>query len=165
MTLLYNFGIRCYYFLALLFAPFNKKINKWVKGRRGVLLYLEDKLANEKQTAWFHVSSLGEFEQGKPVIEAFRTKYPNHNIVLTFFSPSGYEIRKDYNGADAICYIPLDTRRNARRFMSIVQPEFVFFVKYDYWFHFLKQAKKSGARLFLISGIFREKQAFFKCLT
>lgn len=162
MTFLYNIGIHLYYLLALLISPFNGKAKLWIKGRKSVFHYLQDNINEDKKTAWFHVSSLGEFEQGRPIIEAFKEKYPDYTIVLTFFSPSGYEIRKNYNGAHLICYLPLDTKRNAKKFMKIVRPKLVFFVKYDYWFHFLKQAKKSGARLFLISGVFREKQAFFK---
>lgn len=162
MTLLYNIGIQLYYLLALSISPFNKKAKLWINGRKGVLNFLEKNIDPKAKNVWFHVSSLGEFEQGRPIMEAFRAKYPEYKIVLTFFSPSGYEIRKNYDGADYICYLPLDTPRNAKKFIQIVQPKLVFFVKYDFWFHFLKQAKLSGARQFLVSGIFREKQAFFK---
>lgn len=162
MTLLYNLGIRLYYLLALTISPFNKKASLWIKGRKNVFRYLEENIDHKAPKAWFHVSSLGEFEQGRPIIEAFKKKHPNHQIILTFFSPSGYEIRKNYSEASYICYLPLDTPRNAKRFIKLTKPEFVIFIKYDYWFHFLKQAHLSGARLFLASGIFRKKQAFFK---
>jgi 3-deoxy-D-manno-octulosonic-acid transferase len=162
MTLLYNFGIAIYYSLILLASLFNKKAKLWISGRRNTFSYLKTNVDRSADLAWFHVSSLGEFEQGKPIFEAFRLQYPDFKILLTFFSPSGYEIRKEYDGADYICYIPLDTYRNAKRFMKFTKPKFVFFVKYDYWYHLLKQAKNTGAKLFLISGVFREDQAFFK---
>ena len=162
MIILYNLGIRIYYFLILLVSPFNPKDKKWISGRKSMFKYLDEKIKSVDKTIWFHVSSLGEFEQGRPIIESIKKQYPGHKIVLTFFSPSGYEIRKNYTGADAICYLPLDTRRNARKFLGIVKPELTFFVKYDFWFHHLREARKINSRLFLVSGIFREKQTFFK---
>jgi 3-deoxy-D-manno-octulosonic-acid transferase len=162
MTILYNIGIRIYYMLILIASTFNNKASLWIKGRHGVLGEIRQSLNANEKNAWFHVSSLGEFEQGRPIMEQFKKHYPEYKIILTFFSPSGYEIRKNYSAADFVCYLPLDTRRNARKFIEYVNPELVFFVKYDYWYHHLKAAQESGSRLFLVSGIFREKQAFFK---
>ncbi|MBN1117131.1 MAG: 3-deoxy-D-manno-octulosonic acid transferase [Bacteroidales bacterium] len=162
MIFLYNLGIRTYYLLALITSLFKPKARLWVKGRKNVFKQLKSELETEKKYCWFHASSLGEFEQGRPIIEEIKKTYPEMGVVLTFFSPSGYEIRKNYTGADIICYLPLDTRRNAQRFMKLVKPKWCFFIKYDYWFHFLKQAKKSGSKIFLVSGIFRKKQLFFK---
>jgi 3-deoxy-D-manno-octulosonic-acid transferase len=162
MTIIYNIGIVLYYILIFLASPFNKKAKLWIDGRKDVFHYLKNNIPPKTKLAWFHVSSLGEFEQGRPIIEAFKVEFPDFKILLTFFSPSGYEIKKDYQVADYICYLPLDTPKNAKRFIQLTNPELVFFVKYDYWYHFLKQAKKSGAKLLLISGVFRNNQAFFK---
>lgn len=112
--------------------------------------------------AWFHAASLGEFEQGRPVIEAYRNTYPDHFILLTFFSPSGYEIRKNYNGADLICYLPLDTPSNAREFVKIVNPRVAFFIKYEFWFNYLRELRKNGSYILSFSSIFRPSQIFFK---
>lgn len=112
--------------------------------------------------AWFHAASLGEFEQGRPVIEAYRDAYPNHFILLTFFSPSGYEIRKNYNGADLICYLPIDTPSNAREFVKITNPRIAFFIKYEFWFNYLRELRKSGSYILSFSSIFRPNQIFFK---
>ncbi|MBI9036986.1 MAG: 3-deoxy-D-manno-octulosonic acid transferase [Bacteroidales bacterium] len=112
--------------------------------------------------AWFHTASLGEFEQGRPLIEGFRKKYPNFKIFLTFFSPSGYEIRKNYSVADYIFYLPLDTPKNAKKFVEIVDPQIVFFVKYEFWYNFLRVLKSKGKTVFIVSGIFRKEQHFFK---
>jgi 3-deoxy-D-manno-octulosonic-acid transferase len=162
MTFFYNIGIRIYYFLILVASLFNRKAKLWIAGRSNTFKYLKKHFPAREDVAWFHVSSLGEFEQGRPVIEAFKKQYPNTKILLTFFSPSGYEIRKNYSDADFICYIPIDTKKNAKQFIQLIKPEYVFFVKYDYWYHHIKQAKNSGAKLFLVSGIFRQKQVFFK---
>lgn len=162
MTLLYSLGILVYYGLILIVSAFNKKAKQWIKGRRGVLKLLRSKIGPHDRVIWFHVSSLGEFEQGRPVMEALKKEFPEHKILLTFFSPSGYEIRKHYSGADIICYLPLDTFFNARRFIGIAHPELTIFVKYDFWYHMLRQAKKSGSKLILISAAFRENQIFFK---
>ncbi len=162
MTLFYSLGILVYYFLILVASIFNKKAKQWIKGRRGVLKLLRSKIGPNDKVIWFHVSSLGEFEQGRPVMEALKMEFPERKILLTFFSPSGYEIRKHYSGADIICYLPLDTFCNAQRFISIAHPELTIFVKYDFWYHMLRQAKKSGSKLVLISAAFRESQVFFK---
>lgn len=114
------------------------------------------------QIIWMHCASLGEFEQGRPVLEQLRTAYPRHKILLTFFSPSGYEIRKDYKGADLVCYLPPDGARNAKRFMQLVKPALVIFVKYEFWYYYLKQVKQDGVPLLLIAALFRENSAFFR---
>ncbi|MCF2519476.1 3-deoxy-D-manno-octulosonic acid transferase [Dyadobacter sp. CY351] len=146
-------------------ALFNQKIKLGVAGRDGLLDELENsfqKQVNGRSVAWFHAASLGEFEQGRPVIEAFKAQFPDHFILLTFFSPSGYEVRKNYNGADYICYLPWDTAANAKRFVKIVQPGFAFFIKYEFWYNYLCELKKSGARIISFSTIFRPDQIFFK---
>ncbi|WP_026628710.1 3-deoxy-D-manno-octulosonic acid transferase [Dyadobacter alkalitolerans] len=146
-------------------ALFNQKIKLGVAGRDGLLDELENsfqKQVNGRSVAWFHAASLGEFEQGRPVIEAFKAQFPDHFILLTFFSPSGYEVRKNYNGADYICYLPWDTASNAKRFVKIVQPSFAFFIKYEFWYNYLRELKKSRARIISFSTIFRPDQIFFK---
>jgi 3-deoxy-D-manno-octulosonic-acid transferase len=162
MTFFYNIGIRIYYFLVLIASPFNSKAKLWIKGRRKVWDKLISELDSSKEYVWFHASSLGEFEQGRPLIESLKERQKGLKIILTFFSPSGYEIRKNYSGADIICYLPLDTPGNARKFVQLIKPKWTFFIKYEYWYNFLKYAKYSGSKLFLISGIFRENQLFFK---
>ena len=146
-------------------AAFSPKIKLGVEGRTDLLEKIESSFANltqGRQVAWFHSASLGEFEQGRPVIEAFRKEYPEHFILLTFFSPSGYEIRKNYQGADFICYLPIDTASNAQRFVQTVQPQIAFFIKYEFWFNYLKELRKSEAVIFSFSTIFRKEQIFFK---
>jgi 3-deoxy-D-manno-octulosonic-acid transferase len=162
MTFIYNFGIRLYYVLVLIVSLFNHKAQLWISGRKGCLKRIQDKIEPNSDYAWFHVSSLGEFEQGLPIMEGLKTQYPDIKIILTFFSPSGYEVKKDYAGADIISYLPLDTKRNAKRFVEMVNPKLTIFIKYEYWFHFLKQVSKSDSKLYLVSGIFRRKQLFFK---
>lgn len=162
MTVLYNIGIRFYYFLVLIASPFNTKAKLWINGRREVWKKIESQIDSSSEYAWFHASSLGEFEQGRPLIESLKEKQKNLKVILTFFSPSGYEIRKNYSGADIICYLPLDTPYNARRFVKLVKPKWTFFIKYEYWYNFLKQVKNSQSKLYLVSGIFRENQLFFK---
>jgi len=144
---------------------FSPKIKLGVEGRNGLLAHLEasfPKLANGRPVAWFHAASLGEFEQGRPVMEAFRARYPDYFILLTFFSPSGYEIRKNYAGADHICYLPIDTKNNAAEFVRIIKPRIVFFIKYEFWFNYLRELRKAGAFIFSFSTIFRPGQVFFK---
>ncbi len=162
MTLLYNIGIRIYYSLVLIASVFNPKAKLWIQGRKDIFQNLEKLIDKKDRYAWFHASSLGEFEQGRPIMEALRKDFPEVKIILTFFSPSGYEVRKNYQGADVICYLPLDTKKNARRFINCVNPKWIFFIKYEYWYHYLKTVKQSKGQLFLISGIFRPNQLFFK---
>jgi 3-deoxy-D-manno-octulosonic-acid transferase len=162
MVLLYSIGIRFYYLLILIFSVFNKKAKLWVVGRRNWLSNLKSAISPNYPVAWFHCASLGEFEQGRPLIEAYRESHPGHRILLTFFSPSGYEVRKNYAGADYVCYLPLDTARNAKRFLAAVKPSIAIFVKYEFWYHHLIQLKKSNVPMYVVSAIFRPKQIFFK---
>jgi len=162
MVLLYNLAIRGYYLLVLIFSVFNSKAKFWISGRKDWDEHLESNISPNHPTAWFHCASLGEFEQGRPLIEAYRDHYPGQKILLTFFSPSGFEIRKNYKGADYVCYLPLDTRRNAKKFISIVKPTVAIFVKYEFWYHFLTQLNKNEVPTYIISAIFRPSQVFFK---
>jgi 3-deoxy-D-manno-octulosonic-acid transferase len=134
----------------------------FVNGRKSVFKTLEDKIKSSDKTIWFHAASLGEYEQGLPVIEKIKEKFPNHKIVVTFFSPSGYEVRKNNTIADVTVYLPLDTKSNAKHFLKLVHPEMVFFIKYEFWPNYLNELKKSNVKTYLISGIFRENQVFFK---
>lgn len=134
----------------------------FVNGRKEVFPILQSKLNPKDATIWFHAASLGEYEQGLPVIEKIKKTFPNHKIVVTFFSPSGYEVRKNNTIADATVYLPLDTKSNVKKFIKTINPELVFFIKYEYWPNYLNELKKLGIKTYLISGIFREKQAFFK---
>ncbi|MBC7401295.1 MAG: 3-deoxy-D-manno-octulosonic acid transferase [Mucilaginibacter sp.] len=156
MLLLYNLGLRVYYVLILFFSIFNKKAALWISGRRHV------KYAPFKQCIWFHFASLGEFEQGRPVLEQIKTNHPQSKIVITFFSPSGYEIRKNTPLADAVYYLPLDTAKNAREFIAAINPTLAIFTKYEYWYHYFNELHNQQVPLFIISGIFRPKQVFFK---
>ncbi|HUW06774.1 MAG TPA: glycosyltransferase N-terminal domain-containing protein [Williamwhitmania sp.] len=162
MVFLYTLGIRLYIVLVNIAAPFNPKAKLWLKGRRNLFARLSASIHKDDRIAWFHCASLGEFEQGRPVIEGFRAKHPDFKILVTFFSPSGYEVRKDYSGADFIFYLPIDTWNNARKFVQIVHPEVVFFVKYEFWYFMLNRLKKEGVKLYLISALFRPDQLFFK---
>jgi 3-deoxy-D-manno-octulosonic-acid transferase len=134
----------------------------FVDGRKEVFTILQSKINPNDKTIWFHAASLGEYEQGLPVIEKIKVQYPNHKIVVTFFSPSGYEVRKNNTIADVTVYLPLDTKSKAKMFLKLVHPELVFFIKYEYWPNYLNELKKLEIKTYLISGIFREKQAFFK---
>lgn len=165
LHLLYNFLIHAYSFIINIIAPFNSKAKFWVEGRKNIFERLGSaSLTNLGSTslAWFHCASLGEFEQGRPVIEAFRVKYPAYKILVTFFSPSGYEIRKNYSGADYIFYLPADTPQNAKKFIEIVKPSIVFFVKYEFWSNYLTELEKQHIPVISFSAIFRPNQLFFK---
>ncbi|MDO7847373.1 glycosyltransferase N-terminal domain-containing protein [Hymenobacter sp. M29] len=163
MLFLYNIGLGLYGLLLRLLAPFVPKAAAWVAGRRGLLAYIRQTLSNDTAPrVWFHCASLGEFEQGRPLLEAHRKAYPGTKLVLTFFSPSGYEIRKNWPGADYIFYLPLDTRGNARAFLDAVQPRLVVFVKYEFWYHFLTETHRRGIPAVVVSAIFRPDQMFFK---
>ena len=162
MAIFYSIGIFLYGLLIRAASLFNEKASLWVRGRKEVFTYLSEKVGKSDGPIWVHCASLGEFEQGRPLIEAIRARYPEKKILLTFFSPSGYEIRKNYQQADYVCYLPLDTASNARRFMDIVKPEKVFFIKYEFWYHFLTALKKAGVPAYLVSANFREGQLFFR---
>lgn len=140
----------------------NRKAGLWLDGRKNIWPGLTAAMEGDHPVVWIHAASLGEFEQGRPVLEAIRAQYPGCRILLTFFSPSGYEVRKDYPGADYVCYLPLDTPQNARRFLDIVQPQLAVFIKYEFWYHFLTTLKTRNIPVLLISGIFRQDQVFFK---
>jgi 3-deoxy-D-manno-octulosonic-acid transferase len=143
-------------------ALFNDKAKKWVRGRKNIFPRLQAAIADNKKIIWMHCASLGEFEQGRPLLEKLKTQYPDHKLLLTFFSPSGYEIKKDYKGADWVFYLPMDGPRNAKRFLEIVHPSLVIFVKYEFWFYYLKKVKYRNIPLLLVSALFWEKMSFFK---
>jgi 3-deoxy-D-manno-octulosonic-acid transferase len=142
-------------------ALFSPKIKLFVNGRKDVFKILASAINPKDQTIWFHAASLGEYEQGLPVMEKIKLQYPNHKIVLTFFSPSGYEVRKNNTVADVTVYLPIDTKVNAKEFLRLVHPELVFFIKYEFWPNYLNELNNLDIKTYLISGIFRENQAFF----
>jgi len=162
MLFLYNLIVQIVSFLLKIVALFSPKIKLFVDGRKPVFEILEAKIKSTDKTIWFHAASLGEYEQGLPVIEKIKEKFPNHKIVITFFSPSGYEVRKNNAITDVTVYLPLDTKKNAKHFLSLVHPEMVFFIKYEYWPNYLNELRKIGTPTYLISGIFRKNQLFFK---
>jgi 3-deoxy-D-manno-octulosonic-acid transferase len=162
MRIIYDIGIRLYQLSAWVLSLWNRKAWLWVRGRRGWRKALKVAFGPADRVVWFHCSSLGEFEQGRPLIEAFRQRCPEHKVLLTFFSPSGYEKRKTYPGADHVMYLPLDTARNARTLVNTVPLEMVLFIKYEFWYHYLRQLKRKGIPVYLASGIFRPGQIFFK---
>ncbi len=162
-VIIYNIFLRVYQCALFVASLFNKKAQLWVKGRRDIFARLESAMiGNSQPVIWMHCASLGEFEQGRPVLEKLKEAYPGHKILLTFFSPSGYEIRKNYPGADWIFYLPLDTKSNVKRFLEIVNPGLVIFVKYEYWYNYLSQLHKRQVPVILVSAIFRENAVFFK---
>jgi 3-deoxy-D-manno-octulosonic-acid transferase len=162
-VIIYNIFLRVYQCALFVASLFNKKAQLWVKGRRDIFARLESAMSgNSQPVIWMHCASLGEFEQGRPVLEKLKEAYPGHKILLTFFSPSGYEIRKNYPGADWIFYLPLDTKSNVKRFLEIVNPGLVIFMKYEYWYNYLSQLHKRQVPVILVSAIFRENAVFFK---
>jgi 3-deoxy-D-manno-octulosonic-acid transferase len=161
MHLLYNIGIKLFGLFVWVFSLFNEKARLFIKGRANVFDNMLETLA-ERKHIWFHFASLGEFEQGRPVLEKIKERYPQKRIVITFFSPSGYEIRKDYPLAEGVFYLPLDTAENAEKLINIVDPELVIFTKYEYWYHYFKALSDRQIPLIVISAIFRPKQIFFK---
>ena len=170
LNLLYNISIYGYTLIINILAPFNAKAKFWIDGRKDIFERLKSAIGEQKSSqkiAWFHCASLGEFEQGRPVIEAFRTKYPTFKILVTFFSPSGFEVRKNYIGgtpqrADFIFYLPADTPENARKFIEIVNPSIAFFVKYEFWRNYLSELQMHQIPVISFSTIFRPNQLFFK---
>jgi 3-deoxy-D-manno-octulosonic-acid transferase len=162
VLLLYNLGIRVYYLLIVIASVYNKKARLWISGRRCILKQISEKVGPGSDIIWFHCSSLGEFEQGRPLMEKLKASLPDKKILLTFFSPSGYEVRKNYPGADYIFYLPVDTQKNSSMFLEIVKPCMAFFIKYEFWYHYLTKLKKSGIKTYLVSGIFRPGQIFFR---
>jgi 3-deoxy-D-manno-octulosonic-acid transferase len=162
MNFLYNLGIFTYSLLARLASPFSKRAGLWTTGRRGWKEKISSVIKPSDRVFWIHCASLGEFEQGRPVIESVRKERPGMKILLTFFSPSGYEIRKNYPHADCISYLPADTPSNARKFLDLVHPDAIVFVKYEFWNNYISEAGRRRIPLYLISGIFREDQHFFR---
>jgi 3-deoxy-D-manno-octulosonic-acid transferase len=162
MNFLYDIAINIVGFILRILAIFNKKIKLFVNGRKNVFQNLKLHFVDNDNVIWFHCASLGEFEQSRPIIEKLKDQYPAYKILVTFFSPSGYEIRKDYSFAEVVSYLPLDTRRNARKFIEIVNPKIAVFVKYEFWPNILKELKSKEIETILVSGIFRKEQAFFK---
>lgn len=162
---LYNISVKVYAFLLFFLSAFNSKANLWIAGRKNLIAIIKrdfEKADRGSRIVWFHCASLGEFEQGRPLIEKLKVREPNVKIVLTFFSPSGYEIQKKYSGADYVYYLPADTPSNAKEFIETIKPSIVFFVKYEFWFNYLNELKKNSISTYLVSGIFREDHYFFK---
>ena len=160
---MYTLGIYIYIFFVRLVALLgHKKAKKMLAGHRDVFPALKEKLKPGAEYVWFHASSLGEFEQGRPMIEKMRAEHPEYRVVLTFFSPSGYIPAKNYQQADVVCYLPFDTRRNVKRFLDMVNPKMAFFIKYEFWLNYLLELKKRAIPAYSVSSIFRKEQAFFR---
>jgi 3-deoxy-D-manno-octulosonic-acid transferase len=162
MLFIYNLVVLFAAQIVQLLAFIIPKMKLFVEGRKSVFSTLKDRIHPEDKVFWFHAASLGEYEQGLPVIEKVKEQFPHHKIVVTFFSPSGYEVRKNNTIADATIYLPLDSKANAKQFLDLVHPEKVFFIKYEFWPNYLHELKQRNISTYLISGIFREKQVFFK---
>ncbi len=162
MLFIYNLIVQIAIFSLKIIALFSPKIKLFMDGRNPVLDILASKINPNDKTIWFHAASLGEYEQGLPVIEKIKEKFPHHKIIITFFSPSGYEVRKNNTVVDVTVYLPLDTQKNAQQFLKLVHPEIAFFIKYEYWPNYLNELKKLETPTYLISGIFRENQMFFR---
>lgn len=160
--LVYNIGIFLYYIVVAIVSLWNKKAKQWIEGRKDIFKRMAQAISEEDKVVWIHAASLGEFEQGRPVIEKIRAEHSEYKILVTFYSPSGYEIRKNYGGADYIFYLPIDTPRNARKFLDIAHPEVAIIVKYEFWLNLLAELKRRGIRTFLISAIFRRNSIFFR---
>ena len=159
---MYNLIIYIYQLGVMIASLFNEKVRKMWQGECEVIRILKEKVDPNAQYVWFHAASLGEFEQGRPLMEQLRKEHPEYKILLTFFSPSGYEVRKNYEGADIICYLPLDTITNARRFLRAVRPVMAFFIKYEFWYNYLHILRHRGVPVYSVSSIFRPGQIFFR---
>jgi 3-deoxy-D-manno-octulosonic-acid transferase len=162
MSFLYNISINVFVIGIYIASLFNTKAKLWIKGRKHIFKQLSDATTSAQNVVWFHCASLGEFEQGKPIMEAYKQKYSKHKILLTFFSPSGYEIRKNYNGADWVFCLPADTKANTKKFINIVKPIKAVFIKYEFWFNYMAELKKQNIPFYSVSTIFRKEQGFFK---
>jgi len=160
--MIYNLIIYVYLFGVAVYSRFNEKVRKMWRGEREAFSILKEKVDPKAKYVWFHAASLGEFEQGRPLMEQLRKEHPEYKILLTFFSPSGYEVRKNYDGADIITYLPLDTITNARRFLRAVKPVMAFFIKYEFWYNYLHILKHRHVPVYSVSSIFRPDQVFFK---
>ncbi len=159
---MYNLAIYLYLLAVKFVGLFSKKVKLMRKGHKQVFDILRQSIDKDSQYLWFHAASLGEFEQGRPLIERIRKCYPQYKILLTFFSPSGYEVRKNYEGADVICYLPFDTPRNVRRFLDLARPSMAFFIKYEFWQNYMKGLQRRGIPTYSVSSIFRPNQVFFR---
>lgn len=159
---MYNIAIYLYLLAVKFVGLFSKKVKLMRKGHKQVFDILRQSIDKDSQYLWFHAASLGEFEQGRPLIERIRKRYPQYKILLTFFSPSGYEVRKNYEGADVICYLPFDTPRNVRRFLDLARPSMAFFIKYEFWQNYMKGLQRRGIPTYSVSSIFRPNQVFFR---
>ena len=162
MSILYIIGIQLFVIAVRIASLFNAKAKLWINGRKSIFQKLAEATKEDQDIVWFHCASLGEFEQGRPIIEGYKIKHPTHKILLTFFSPSGYEIRKNYDGVDWVFYLPADTKKNARQFISIVNPIKVTFIKYEFWFNYMAELNKKNIPFYSVSSIFRKEQSFFK---
>ena len=160
--MIYNLIIYLYLLGVAIYSRFNEKVRKMWRGEREAFRILREKVDPNAKYVWFHAASLGEFEQGRPLMEQLRRDHPEYKILLTFFSPSGYEVRKNYEGADIITYLPLDTITNARRFLRTVRPVMAFFIKYEFWYNYLHILKHRHIPVYSVSSIFRPDQVFFK---
>lgn len=159
---MYNIIILIYLTGVAIASLFNKKVKMMWQGEKKAIRTIREKMDPNARYVWFHAASLGEFEQGRPIIERFRKERPEFKILLTFFSPSGYEVRKNYEGADIICYLPLDTPHNARRFLRTIRPEMAFFIKYEFWYNYLHILRHRNIPVYSVSSIFRPNQIFFR---
>ena len=159
---MYNLIIYLYQLGVIIASLFNEKVRKMWRGEREAISILKEKIDPNAKYVWFHAASLGEFEQGRPLMEQLRSEHPEYKILLTFFSPSGYEVRKNYEGADIICYLPLDTITNARRFLRTIRPMMAFFIKYEFWYNYLHILRHRGVPVYSVSSIFRPRQVFFR---
>jgi 3-deoxy-D-manno-octulosonic-acid transferase len=163
MLAVYNMFLVLYGISARLISPWNLKARLWIEGRKNIFEKIKSSgISGQPLVIWMHCASLGEFEQGRPVIETIRKKFPSYKIIITFFSPSGYEVKKNYDGADYIFYLPFDSLQHAKKFIDMVQPKLVLWVKYEYWFYYLDELKRRNIPALLVSGVFREDQIFFK---
>ena len=162
MLFLYDLGIRLYILFIRIASVKNKKAQQWINGRKDILSKIKNGIDPSVKYTWFHFASLGEFEQGRPVIEQMKKERKDCSIVITFFSPSGYEVRKNYPLADYVFYLPADTRANAKAFIRLINPDIAVFTKYEYWYHYFEELHKQNIPLYIISGIFRKDQIFFK---
>lgn len=159
---MYSLAIHLYSLIVELISPFHKKARMMRLGQWKTNSVLRDKIDRNAKYIWFHASSLGEFEQGRPMIEKIKAQYPGYKILLTFFSPSGYEVRKNYNGADVICYLPFDTPFRVKKFLNLANPAVAVFIKYEFWANYLSELKRRGVPVYIISAIFRPDQLFFQ---
>lgn len=162
MMLFYNIGIGLFGLIMRLAARFNRKADQRKAGLKDIFKRMAASIDRSAPLVWVHAASLGEFEQGRPVIEAIRAEHPGYRILLTFFSPSGYEVRKNYAGADLVFYLPIDTPRNARKFVQIARPQIAIFIKYEFWLNYLRRLRMRSTRTYVVSAIFHEKSVFFR---